>query len=206
MPLFTPHGLKIRFDEESLERVIAPLKRVTGFHDMLLDIELWEILPIAIGKVFAIITAFLTGNWFHTLVAGIIGLLVGGVLREITYSDLLRRLFPLSLGSGPVTIVVAISCGIYLGLRSEYLTIVVLGAFFFPITQTEAIITSIVLAPLIYLMGRNFLKSMGVPLTHVERAFISLCNNRDRKLGIELDWGRITARVSAIALGSRNDV
>ncbi len=80
MPIFTPHGLKIRFDEQALEKVIKPLNMTRAFKDLLLNIELWELLPIAVGKVAAIITAFVTGNRLSTLVAGIIGFLIGGVL------------------------------------------------------------------------------------------------------------------------------
>lgn len=179
MAIFTPNGLKIRFNEEALEKVIRPLKMTIDFNDLLLDIELWELLPVAMGEVAAITTAFLTSDWLFTLVAGIIGFLIGAVLREITYSDFLRRLFPLFLGSGPVTIVATIACSIYLGLRGEYFTILVLIAFFF-LSKIEAIITSTVLAPLIYFMARKY------SLTHVERAFTVLCNIRAKKLGIEL--------------------
>ena len=182
MPLFTPHGLKIRFDNEALEKVIEPLKISTDFNDLLMDIELWELLPIAMAEVAAIITAFFTRDWLFTLIAWIIGLLIGGTLREITYSDSLRRIFPLFLGSGPVVIIAIIGCGIYLGLRGEYLTITVLVALWF-LDKIEAIITSIALAPLIYFMGKTYHN------THVERVFIILCNNKARKLGIALDWG-----------------
>lgn len=182
MAIFTPHGLKIRFDEEALEKVMGPLNMTIDFNDLLLDIELWELLPVAMGKVSAIIAAFLTRDWLFSLVAGIIGFLIGAVLREITYSDFLRRLFPLFLGSGPVTIIGTITCSIYLGLKGEYVTILVLIGFFF-LSKIETIITSIILAPLIYFMARKY------SLTHVERAFIVLCNIRAKKLGIELDWG-----------------
>jgi hypothetical protein len=182
MALFTPHGLKIRYDEYALEKVIGPLKRATDFNDLLMDIELWELLPIAMAEAAAIITAFLTRDWLFTLVAWIIGLLIGGTLREITYSDSLRRIFPLFLGSGPIVIIAIIVCGIYLGLRGEYLTIVVLVALWF-LCKIEAIITGILLAPLIYLIGKTYQN------THVERVFITLCNNKARKLGIMLDWG-----------------
>ncbi len=182
MALFTPHGLKIRFDDEALEKVIEPLKISTDFNNLLMDIELWELLPIAMAEVAAIITAFFTCDWLFTLVAWIIGLLIGGTLREITYSDSLRRIFPLFLGSGPVVIIATIGCGIYLGLRGEYLTIIVLVALWF-LCKIEAIITGIALAPLIYFMGKTCQN------THVERAFITLCNNKARKLGIVLDWG-----------------
>jgi hypothetical protein len=181
MSLFTPHGLKIRYDEYALEKVIEPLKKSTDFNDLLMDVELWELLPIAMAEVAAIITAFITGDWLFTLVFWIIGLLIGGALREITYSDLLRRIFPLFLGSGPIVIVATIVCGIYLGLRGEYLTIIVLIALWF-LCKIEAIITSISLAPLIYFMGKACMN------THVERAFITLCNKKARKLGIVLDW------------------
>ena len=187
MPIFTPHGLKIRFDEEALEKVMGPLKMTIDFNDLLLDIELWELLPVAMGEVAAIIAAFLTSDWLFTLVAGIIGFLIGAVLREITYSDFLRWLFPLFLGNGPVTIVATIVCSIYLGLRAEYTTILVLIAFFF-LSKIEGVITGIVLAPLIYFMVRKYLKNIGMPLTHVERVFITLCNNRAKEVGIELDW------------------
>lgn len=187
MALFTPHGLKIRFNEEALEKVIAPLTRSTDFNNLLLDIELWELLPIAMAKVAAIITAFLTGNWFPTLVIGIIGLLIGGVLREITYSDWLRRIFPLFFGHGIVTLVVGISCAIYLVLQGEYLTIFVLATFYI-LTSIYEIIINILLAPFIYFIGRQSLKNFGVPLTHGERAFIILCNSRANKLGIKLNW------------------
>ena len=187
MALFTPHGLKIRFDEEALEKVIVPLTRSTDFNNLLLDIELWELLPIAMAKVAAIITAFLTGNWLPTLVIGIIGLLIGGVLREITYSDWLRRIFTLFFGHGIVTLVVGISCVIYLVLQGEYLTIFVLATFYI-LTSIYEIIINILLAPFIYFIGRQSLKNFGVPLTHVERAFIILCNSRANKLSIKLNW------------------
>lgn len=182
MPIFTPHGLKIRFDEEALEKVIGPLKMTIDFNDLLLDIELWELLPVAMGTVVAIIAAFLTSDWLYTLVAGIIGFLIGGILREITYSDFLRRLFPFFLGSGPVTIIGTIACSVYIGLRGEYITILVLIAFFF-LSKIEGIVTGIVLAPLIYFMVRKY------SLTHVERTFMVLCEIRAKKLGIELNWG-----------------
>jgi hypothetical protein len=182
MALFTPHGLKIRYDEHALEKVIGLLKMRIDFNDLLLDIELWELLPIAMAEVAAIIMAFFTRDWLFTLIAWIIGLLIGGTLREITYSDSLRRIFPLLLGSGPVVIIAIIVCGIYLGLRGEYITIVVLVALWF-LCKIEAIITGILLAPLIYLIGKTYQN------THVERVFIILCNNKARKLGITLDWG-----------------
>ncbi len=181
MALFTPHGLKIRYDEYALEKVIAPLKKATDFNDLLMNIELWELLPAAIAEVTSIITAFFTADWLFTLIAWIVGLLIGGTLREITYSDSLRRIFPLFLGSGPVVIVATIICGIYLGLQGEYLAIVVLVALWF-LCKVEAIITSTALAPLIYFMGKTCMN------THVERTFIKLCNNKARKLGIVLDW------------------
>jgi hypothetical protein len=182
MALYTPHGLKIRYDEHALEKVIGPLKTAIDFNDLLMDIELWELLPTAIAEVAAVITAFLTADWLFTLVAWILGLLLGGILREITYSDSLRRIFPLFLGSGPVVIIAIVGCGIYLGLRGEYITIVVLVVLWF-LCKIEAIITAITLAPLIYIMGK------ACQNTHVERAFITLCNNKARKLGIVLDWG-----------------
>jgi hypothetical protein len=182
MPIFTPHGLKIRYDEYALEKVIGLLKIRIDFNDLLLDIELWELLPTAMAEVAAIITAFFTCGWLFTLIAWIIGLLIGGTLREITYSDPLRRIFPFFLGSGPVVIIAIVSCGIYLGLRSEYITIAVLVALWF-LCKIEAIITGIVLSPLIYFMGKTCQN------TNVERTFIALCNNKARKLGITLDWG-----------------
>jgi hypothetical protein len=63
MPIFTPHGLKIRYDEYAIEKVIGQLKMSIDFNDLLMDIELWELLPIAMAEVAAIITAFLTSNW-----------------------------------------------------------------------------------------------------------------------------------------------
>ena len=91
------------------------------------------------------------------------------------------------MGSGPVTIIATIGCSIYLGVRGEYVTILLLIAFFF-LSKIEAVITGIVLAPLIYFTGKKHLQSIGMSLTHVERVFITLCNNRAKGLGIELDW------------------
>jgi len=39
MALFTPYGLKIRFDEAVLEKVIRPLKKYTDFNDLLMDVD-----------------------------------------------------------------------------------------------------------------------------------------------------------------------
>lgn len=136
---------------------------------------------MAMAEVAAIITAFLTSDWFFTLAAWIIGLLMGGIFLEVTYSDLLKRIFPLFLGSGPVVIIATIVCGIYLWTRGEYLTLVVLIALWF-LCKVGAIITGIALAPLIYFMGKTCQN------THVESAFITLCNKKAHKLGIVLDW------------------
>jgi len=155
MPIFTPHGLKIRFEEQTLNKVIAPLAESIDFNDLLIDIELWELLPVTMGSVAAIITAFLTRNWFSTLAAWILGLLVGGVIREITYSDFLRRLFPLLIGHGVITIIATIFCSIYLLLRGEYITILVLIALFF-LAKIEAIITGVFLAPFIFCWKKVF--------------------------------------------------
>jgi hypothetical protein len=49
MPIYTPHGLKIRLDPDAVAEVVKPLASCHDMNAVLLDVELWESLPDASG-------------------------------------------------------------------------------------------------------------------------------------------------------------
>jgi hypothetical protein len=69
------------------------------FEAILLDIEALANLPNAVSSISAILTAFLTRRWFSTPLAAIISYIIGVVIQELFYSNFLKWIFPLFLGS-----------------------------------------------------------------------------------------------------------
>ena len=126
MAIYTKGGLKIRFDENAIKPVILPLIESGQFENILLDIELWVDLPNAVSSVSAILTALLTKHWFITLLVGIISYILGAIFQELFYSDVIKRIFPLILGSWMVTIPLTALCGIYLSINGNFITLIVL--------------------------------------------------------------------------------
>lgn len=190
MAIYTKHGLKIRLDENAIESVISPLKESGQLEDLLMDIELWMDLPNAISNVTAILTAFLTGSWVFTLLFGILGYFVGAIIHEVTYSEILKRIFPLFLGSWIISILATIGCGIYLTTQGNYVTIVILALLVFGNWLHYTDFLLIFLAPFRILVMKSSQKRLGVrhAYTLAERLFIFLCNKRAQKIGVELNW------------------
>lgn len=190
MAIYTKGGLKIRFDEKAIRPVIMPLIESGQFEGILLDMELWINLPNAVSSVSAIITAYLTRHWLTTLLVGVISYIVGAIFQELYYSDFLKRIFPLFLGSWMIAIPLTIFCGIYLGIHGNYLTIVVLTLIVLGNWSNRSDFLLIILSPLRIWLMKSLKKRFGMryAFTITERLFILLCNKRAKKIGVELNW------------------
>jgi len=190
MAIYTKGGLKIRFDENAIKPVIMPLIESDQFEDILLDMELWINLPNAVSSVSAILAAYLTKHWFTTLLVGVISYIVSAIFQELYYSDFLKRIFPLFLGSWMIAIPLTIFCGIYLGIHGNYLTIVVLTLIVLGNWSNHSDFLLIILSPFRIWLMKSLKKRFGIryAFTITERLFILLCNKRAKKIGVELNW------------------
>lgn len=183
MAFYTNNNLKIRLDENALLPVIFPLKALGKYEDTLIDLELWEMLPNAISSVVAILTAYVTRSWSDTLLFAVLGFYVGLLIQELFYSDLLKNLFPMFLGSWMV-------CLPTIGIVSFLLV-------------SEGFWTCAIAVTLVYLANwfhiSDFLMIFFMPISaffakkrgigQTEFAFISICNRKAEKHGLKLDWG-----------------
>jgi len=190
MAIYTKGGLKIRFDENAIKPVIMPLIESGQFEDILMDMELWINFPNAVSSVTAILTAFLTKQWFTTLLVGIISYIVGAIFQEVYYSDFLKKIFPLFLGSWIIAIPLTIFCGIYLGIHGSYSTIVILTIIVLGNWSHYSDFLLIILFPFRIWVMKSLKKRFGVRcgFTITERLFILLCNKRAKKIGVKLNW------------------
>lgn len=190
MPLYTPHGLKIRLDPEAVADVIAPLAACHDMNDVLLDVELWENLPQGFATLSASATALLTRSAAFTVGIGLAAYAVGSFVRGFTYSDFLRRLFPMFLGSWIITLVHTIAIGSYLVSQGGYFTSAVLCVMnaFAHLGALEFL--QFPLMP-IRLPLRRVLRRLP---THQEEVFVEICNRRAAQQGITLDWNNYAGR------------
>ena len=67
MSFYTPNGLKVRLNEDSLFPVILPLKITGQYENILMDLELWMKLPNALSIVLSIAAAFITKSWSNII-------------------------------------------------------------------------------------------------------------------------------------------
>ena len=187
----TRSGLKIRFNEDAIKPVIWPLVVAAQYDDILMDIELWVNLPNAFSSAAAIAAAFATGSWLHVLVSWFLGLLVGGIVQEVMYSEALKIIFPMFLGGWLVALPATVACDIYLVLHGDYLTalalaLVVVGNW---LHKTDWVFLLPLMPFRLWLMG-IMERRLGVRKapTLTERLFVLLCNKRAQRMGIELQW------------------
>lgn len=190
MPLFTPHGLKIRLDPASVEDIVRPLAAVHDMNDVLLDVELWENLPEGMVAVSASAAAMVTGSPFWTLGGGVIAYVVGSFVRGLTYSDRIRQLVPMFLGSWVVTAIHTIGVAIYLVLQQQFVTAVVLSLVNIAAHLGAFGVIDLVLAPVRVPLRRV----LGLPPTHQEVVFVTICDKRAARHGLMLDWSRYGVR------------
>lgn len=186
MPIFTPHGLKIRLDAEAVQNIVRPLAAVHDMNDVFSDLELWENLPEGLVALAASATAFSTHSAALTLLAGLVAHSIGSFVRSLTYSDGIRRLFPMFLGSWVVSLIHTVIVSVLL-LRADHIAVAVvlcvvnicahLGLF-------GAV--DFALAPVRVPLRRL----LGLPPTHQETVFVQICNRRAASHGIVLDWSR----------------
>jgi len=189
--IYTRNGLKVRFNEEAMKPVIWPLVEAGQYDDILMDIELWVNLPNAVSSVAAIAAAFVTGSWAHILVFWLLGMLVGGVVQEAIYSEALKVIFPMFLGGWLIALPGTIACDIYLVLQGGYVTAVVLTLLVVGnwLHMTDCVFLLPLMPFQLWLMALVERRT-GVPVgfTLTERVFVTLCERRAKKLGIELQW------------------
>jgi hypothetical protein len=189
MPLYTPHGLKIRLDPDAVGEVVRPLASVHDMNDVLLDVELWENLPEGLVALSASATAAITHSPLLTIVAGILAFAIGSFVRSLTYSDPLRRAIPLFLGSWIITAVHTLAVSAYLVLQHQFVAAVVLCAINTAAHLGFLGVLDFVLAPIRVPLRRM----LGLKPTHQEAVFVAICNKRAARYGLTLDWSKYTA-------------
>lgn len=182
MAIYTKNGLKLRFDERALNSVIGPLKASGVYEDILMDLEIWMNMPNAISNVAAILSIIFIGSWVSMLFMGIIGFFIGAIISYSFYSDSLKKIFPLFLGTWIIVGLFALLLGYGLIIHGRILAAVVLLAI---IVGNQAHVFDFLL--LFLTPYRIFLlKKYGIGFT--ERIFMLMCDRRAKKLNMKLDW------------------
>ena len=189
MPFYTPNGLKIRFDPNAISEIVQPLVVCHEMNNILLDVERWENLPVGFTVVSASVTALLSGSAVLTISVGLLGYIFGVMIRELFYSNFLRLLIPLFLGSWFITLIYTIGISNFLVARQKYTTTVVLclinaAAHFGVLSVLE-----LIFLPIRIFFHRIFRLNN---FTHPERTFVTICNLCAAKHGVILNWNRYT--------------
>ena len=182
MAIYTPHKLKIRLDERKLIPVILPLKLLGVYDNILLDMELWEKLPDAMSTVVAICIAYFTNSWSLTLIFALSAYYLGLYLQEITYSDLLKNLFPMFLGSWFISFPLVIILGFILLYKGFLLTAIVLILIALANWFNLSSFLMLLWTP----VSIYFSQQTGMGPT--ERAFVRMCHLRALENGVTLNW------------------
>ena len=188
MALYTPHGLKIRLDPDAVNEVVEPLSHRHDMNDILIDVELWENLPEGVAALAASGTAFFTQSAGLTVAAALGAYIVGSFIRGFTYSDLLRRVFPLLLGAPVLTALHTIAIAVFLVVQHQYLAAGVLCVVNIVAHTGLLGLIEFLLMPIRVPLR----KALGLQPTHQEGVFVAICNRRASKYGIDLDWDKYT--------------
>jgi hypothetical protein len=184
MALFTPNGLKIRLDPNGVDQVIKELRLHHDLNDILLDVELWEDFPERLAVFAASLAAVITQSFWVIMFSVLSVYVLGTIIRDIAYSDCLRRIFPMALGHPVISFAYTVGTCIYLGFQGAYIPAVGLMIIYF--------VAHWGFLGLVY-MGFTkirvpFRKLFNLPPTHQEFVFITICNKRAAKYGLSLNW------------------
>lgn len=187
MEIFTPHGLKVRLCADRVNHVLAPVREVLDYEEVLLDIELWANLPSAISSVVTIATAAITKSPFLTIGASCLGFLLADLYQQFAYSNLLKILIPQLLGSWPISLIISLLTGFYLvrigALATAIIEIVIVCINIFKGTDFLLIVFMPVRVFVRKLFGKTA-RSLG----GMELAFVKILNYKAERLGVVLDW------------------
>jgi hypothetical protein len=175
------NGLRIRLDEHSLAPVLVPLEAAGELKNIMLDVELWSNMPDAVSNVLAVLAALYTRSWPTVVAAGVIGYVVGGAVRVLIYSELLRVLLPMLFGGWIISSVSVVAAAFYLVPRGGTAAAVAAGIWVLVNTSGLTEVLEFLVLPINMLVNR-MRKS---PHTWVERLFLYLCAKRAQRIGID---------------------
>lgn len=185
MPLYTPHGLKIRFDEDAVNAMLEPLvTKGLDFKDVLMNVELWANFPRAISNVATIIVAYATASWPITICAAIVGYSVGEVLANVTYSVTLRRVFPQFLGGWPVAVPASLVLAISFWRDGCFALVIILPVI---VVVNWFGLSDWLLVPL-RRVTRPLRRARGIKVGMVELAFMAACTEAAMRTGELPNW------------------
>ena len=185
MPIYTHRGLKIRLDPESVDKITQELKECYDMNKILRDVELWENLPEGLAAFSASIACFYyNGAVDITVVTGLIAYLVGSLIRSFMYSDFLRIIISVVLGSWRSTFLLTTVISIYMIVQGNTSSAIALCIFNILAHSSILEILSFLLMPIRMLIRSAF----GLLPTHQELVFMAVCNRRAAKYGITLNW------------------
>ncbi|MBI2842896.1 MAG: hypothetical protein HYX78_05805 [Armatimonadetes bacterium] len=189
--IYTPNGLKIRFDRDATKAVVAPLKVAGVYEHILLDIETWVGVPNALSNLAAIVAAVAFGSAWWVVVAMLSGLLLGELIAQAFYSRTLGLILSGIAGFPVIVMAIAIAVGIWSAINGHWTIALTLAVAVLGNWLTLWDIFLVVTLPFNCLISRYWQSKLGLlrPWTMTERLFFGLCNMKAARLGLELDWG-----------------
>jgi hypothetical protein len=188
MFLMTPNGIKVHFDQERANPGIQALRDGGHLNQILVDLELWENMPNAISNLLALGAAVTTKSAWYILVFGLAGYVLGTFIKLGRYSNLLKTLFPQTLVSSIVSLILALCTGLIL-LQDHAIVPVV--ALFCVVTNNgfgHRNLFEYLTAPIRSLADKRYAKSKTIHSTQRERIFMALCDRKAKDLGVALSW------------------
>lgn len=183
MPVFTPHGLKIRLDEAEVARITAPLTRHEQLAHSLLEVEAWEDFPSVAASLTAVSVALMGSGAVETIAAASSGFLVMSLLRSFTYSASLAHLSS-ALASIPVTLLIVGGSAAALAVSSRAGMAIVVVAFTIAARMGILEVLQLLLSPVRVPLRR----ALRLLPTHQEAVFMKASTARASRRGVKLDW------------------
>jgi hypothetical protein len=186
--LTTPNGIQVQIDGDRIDHCIDALGESKYLDQILMDVDLWEYMPNAVSNVMAISAAVVTKAPFYIIIYGLVGYVLGTMIKVGRYSRFLKIVFPQVLGSHIISLIFALCAGLYLYHIRVIPPLIVL---FLVVTNNgmgHLNLLEVLTAPIRRFAQSYYMKSHEMPYTHVERTFITLCNDKARGMGITLNW------------------
>ena len=195
MSFYTPNGLKIRLDSGTIAFVLfkhglfpASSANHAGIgidmNDVQLNTELWVNLPNATSNLVALFVAITWQSWEYTLLAALVGYLLGYMVSNVSYLPFLRRLLPQFLGSGIISFSVSIVFAFVFWSRGN-----TAFAILAPIIVLLNWLHFTDVLQLFFLpIGIVLRRAAGINTGWSEFAFMMACRDAARQHDVELDW------------------
>lgn len=188
-PIFTPHGLKLRINEDDIIRVFGNAYSEFDLDKVGIDVELWEAFPKHLSVITVILVAFISRNTLYTILALVIGYLIGSIVQNFSYSKILSNVVSLILGHPIVSLIITTANGLYLYLVHDSLGVAIIQAVLtlLSILSISSTILELLMMPIRVIARR--VNDIG----GLELAYLKIINKQAEKLGYSLDWSKASS-------------